>query len=285
MPPSRPVSAPGASQMVLCGRSGKILQGGKIRSKSASAMNPEPVLESEPVLYHLPGFHEPFSAISHLLGALVFLILGVVLLVRGRNTGYGRIYLGIYAASVVLLLSMSGVYHMMVRGGAPHRVLERLDHGAIFILIAGTFTPVLGILFHGWLRWGPLAAIWVAAVAGITLKTVFFEDMAEWLGLTFYLAMGWVGLGSGILLARRYGFNFIKPLLIGGLAYSIGAVIEFLRVMVVVPGVIHPHELFHIAVLMGVFWHWLFIWQFAAGEPSVESPGRCRRTRSHAERQ
>jgi channel protein (hemolysin III family) len=221
-------------------------------------MNPEPVLEPEPVLYHLPGFHEPFSAMSHLLGALVFLILGFVFLVRGR------------------------LYHMMIRGGAAHQVMERLDHGAIFILIAGTFTPVLGILFHGWLRWGPLIAIWVAAIAGITLKTIFFEDIAEWLGLTFYLAMGWVGLGSGILLARRYGFNFIKPLLIGGLAYSVGAVIEFLRVMVVVPGVIHPHELFHVAVLMGAFWHWLFIWEFAGGEKSVEGLTR-RKGAAHPE--
>jgi channel protein (hemolysin III family) len=167
---------------------------------------------------------------------------------------------------------------MMVRGGTASRVLERLDHGAIFILIAGTFTPALGILFHGWRRWGPLAAIWIAAITGVTLKTIFFDDLAEWVGLTFYLTMGWFGLGSGIQLGRRYGFNFIKPLLLGGVAYSVGALIEFLRVMVIVPGVIHPHELFHMAVLMGAFWHWLFIWQFAAGEQSVEGLARRRET-------
>jgi hemolysin III len=242
-------------------------------------MNPEPVLEPEPALHHLPGFHEPFSAISHLLGALVFLVLGIMLLMRGRNTGYGRIYLGIYAVSVVSLLSLSGVYHMMVRGGTASLVLGRLDHDAIFIFIAGTFTPILGMLFHGWLRWGPLAVIWIAAVAGVTLKTIFFDDLAEWVGLTFYLTMGWFGLFSGILLARRYGFAFIKPLLLGGLAYSLGAVIEFRRVMIVIPGVIHPHELFHVAVLMGAFWHWLFIWQFAGGEKAVEGLRRQQGTR------
>jgi channel protein (hemolysin III family) len=242
-------------------------------------MNPEPVLKTGPELYHLPGFHEPFSAISHLLGAVVFLFLGIVLMMRGRNTGYGRIYLGIYAVSVVLLLSMSGVYHMMERGGAASRVMERLDHGAIFILIAGTFTPALGMLFHGWRRWGPLAVIWIAAITGITLKTIFFDNFAEWAGLTFYLTMGWFGLGSGIQLGRRYGANFIKPLLLGGVAYSVGAVIEFLHVIVIVPGVIHPHELFHVAVLMGAFWHWLFIWQFAAGEQSVEWLARRHGTR------
>ena len=230
-------------------------------------MNPQPALE----LYHLPGFHEPFSAISHLLGAVVFLVLGILLLMRGRNTGYGRIYLGIYAVSVVSLLSLSGVYHMMIRGGTAHQVMGRLDHGAIFIFIAGTFTPALGMLFEGWRRWAPLLIIWTAAITGVTLKTIFFDDLAEWVGLTFYLTMGWFGLFSGILMARRFGFTFIKPLLIGGIAYSVGAVIEFLRVMVVIPGVIHPHELFHVAVLMGAFWHWLFIWQFADGGNRVEA--------------
>jgi channel protein (hemolysin III family) len=233
-------------------------------------METQPVLETEPALHHLPGFHEPFSAMSHLLGAGIFLILGCLLLLRGRRNPSGLIYLGIYAVSVVLLLSMSGVYHVMVRGGAAHRVLERLDHGAIFVLIAGTYTPALGILFRGWLRWGPLVVIWAAAVAGVTLKTVFLDDLAPWLGLTIYLAMGWFGIFSGVLLARRYGFNFVKPLLWGGLAYSVGGVIDLLQWWIVIPGVIHPHELFHVAVLMGAFWHWLFVWQFARGEQSVQ---------------
>ncbi len=235
-------------------------------------MENHPVLEAEPALYPLPGFHEPFSAMSHLLGAVVFLVLGGLLLLRGRNNRHGLVYLVIYAISVVLLLSMSGVYHMMVRGSTAHRVFERLDHGAIFILIAGTFTPALGILFRGWLRWAPLLVIWSAAIAGVTLKTIFFDDLAEWLGLTFYLTMGWFGSFSGILLARRYGFSFVKPLLIGGIAYSIGAVLEFLQWFTVIPGVVHPHELFHVAVLMGAFWHWLFVWQFAAGKNFLGEP-------------
>src|SRR4051794_13448772 len=100
-----------------------------------------------PELQHFPGFYEPFSALSHLLGAFVFLILGCLLLLRGRGQRSRLIFLGIYAVAIVFLLSMSGVYHMLVRGGTPHRVLERLDHSAIFVLIAGTFTPIHGLLF------------------------------------------------------------------------------------------------------------------------------------------
>jgi channel protein (hemolysin III family) len=224
---------------------------------------------TDPKLIDLPGFHEPFSAISHLLGAVVFVYLGYQLVMRGRGDRTRMICLGVYAGSCVLLLSMSGVYHMLVRGETAHQVLERLDHGAIFVLIAGTFTPAHGILFHGWSRWGPIVVMWTAAITGITLKTIFFNDLAEWLGLTFYLTLGWFGAFSGIVLARRFGYPFIKPLLYGGIAYSIGGVVDFIHWRVVFPGVVHPHEVFHVAVLVGVFFHWLFVWQFATGEVIV----------------
>ena len=95
-------------------------------------------------LHRLPCFHEPFSAASHLLGAVVFVALGYRLLRRGRGDRARLLFLGVYAASCVLLLSVSGVYHMTARGGPAHRVMERLDHSAIFVLIAGTFTPAHG---------------------------------------------------------------------------------------------------------------------------------------------
>jgi hemolysin III len=222
-----------------------------------------------PELCHLPGCHEPFSAISHLAGAVMFLFLGALLLRRGRGD-YARLtYLAIYSGACVLLFSMSGVYHLMVRGEVSHKVLERLDHGAIFLLVAGTFTPIHGILFQGWLRWLPLALIWSGAIAGITLKTIFFEDFAEWLGLSFYLTLGWFGIFGAVLLARRYGLAFIKLLFLGGVAYTLGGIMEIRGWWVVIPGWIHPHELFHIAVLFGALFHWRFIWQFAQGEYRV----------------
>jgi hemolysin III len=222
-------------------------------------------------LEHLPGFYDPFSSISHLFGAAMFLYLGSLLLRRGRGDRHRLIYLGVYVASGVILMSMSGVYHMMVRGWNARDVMARLDHGAIFLLIVGTYTPVHGILFHGWQRWGPLVVMWSAAIVGITLKTIFFNDLPQWLGLTFYLALGWVGSISAIVLARRYGFAFIKPLLYGGLAYSIGGILDGAGWPVLIPGVVQPHEVFHLAVLVGAFFNYLFIWQFATGEVLVSA--------------
>src|SRR5947209_1613726 len=109
-----------------------------------------------PELHRLPGFYEPFSSASHLLGAGVFLFLGLFLLRRGRGDRARVTYLAVYVFTGVFLLSMSGVYHMHARGGPARQILARLDHAGVFLLIAGTFTPAHGILFRGPLRWGPL---------------------------------------------------------------------------------------------------------------------------------
>ena len=219
--------------------------------------------ELAPKIYNLPGFYEPFSVFSHLGGAVLFVVLGSRLLKRGRGDSFRRAVLGIYAGACVFLFVMSGVNHMLATGSPARAIIGRIDHSAIFVLIAATFTPVHGILFFGWARWGPLFLIWAAAVAGITLKCLYFADWPQWLGMGLYLLLGWVGAFSGIALASRYGFHFVLPLLWGGIAYSAGAVLEFIDWPVIVPGVVHPHELFHLAVVIGALFHWLFIWRIA----------------------
>ena len=93
-----------------------------------------------------------------------------------------------------------------------------------------------------------------------------------------YLTLGWLGALSGYLLWRRSGLRFIRPLLLGGVAYSVGAVAEFVRWPVLIPGVMHAHEAFHLAVIIGALCHWSFIWQFANAEPSARAPGRRQAT-------
>lgn len=218
-------------------------------------------------VYHLPGFYEPFGSMSHLLGALLFAGLGVVLMRRGRGELGRMVALGVYAFSCVFLMSMSGVYHMMVRGGAASEVMARLDHSAIFVLIAGTFTPVHIILFRGWKRWAPLAFIWSASITGLTLKVIFFHDVPEWFGLSLYLLLGWFGAISAAFIVQRYGWTIIKPLAVGAAAYTLGGLIEFVSWPTIVPHVIEGHEAWHIAVLMGAIYHWKFIARIAGGAP------------------
>ena len=121
----------------------------------------------------IPGFTEPFSSLSHLLAAGLFSFIGFLLLLRSRGS-HGRLWsIGIFVFAVVFLLSMSGIYHLLEQGGEARSILNRLDHAAIFILIAGTFTPIHVMLFTGWRRWSVLAVIWLFAVAGIIVKTIY----------------------------------------------------------------------------------------------------------------
>ncbi len=221
---------------------------------------------NESIIYPIPGFSEPVSSLSHLLGAGVYAVLSIFLLWRGRGSWSRLAFLGVFVFACVFLLSMSGVYHLLAPGGSGRAVLGRLDHAAIFVLIAGTFTPAHGILFRGWGRWGPLLLIWAMAATGITLKSIFFTRCPEWLGLLLYLSMGWLGAVSGVVIWRCYGHWLVRPLIWGALAYTAGAVLEFLRWPVLIPGVVGPHELFHVAVLLGISWHWEFVRRFASGK-------------------
>ncbi|MEQ8211163.1 MAG: hemolysin III family protein [Lacipirellulaceae bacterium] len=225
-------------------------------------------------LIPIPGFSEPFSSLSHLAGAVLFAALTVPLLRRAHKglSDYRsrRIGLLIFSFGAVFLLSMSGVYHLLSPSGAGRQVLQRLDHAAIFVLIASSFTPIHLILFRGWGKWGVLVLIWSLAITAIVLKTVYFNEMPVMLGLLMYLGLGWVGLGTGIAIWRRRGFAFVAPILWGGLAYSIGAVLEFVKSPIIIPGVIQWHEVFHIAVLMGLAFHWSFIYSIADAEPRTD---------------
>jgi len=218
-------------------------------------------------LHAIPGFADPFSSLSHLIGAAVFAALTVPLLRRRvREVGCGRggvAALGVFAGATILQLSLSGVYHMLGRGGQARDVMQRLDHAAIFVLIAATFTPVHAILFRGLRQWGMIAMVWVLAALGVTLKSVYFLQMPAAIGMALYLGMGWVGAFSMRAIWRRYDLRLAMPLVLGGVAYTIGAVIEWVHVMGPIVGVFGAHEMFHVAALTGLALHWRMMWVIA----------------------
>jgi channel protein (hemolysin III family) len=215
-------------------------------------------------LRSIPGFSDPVSSLTHLAGAAVFAWLGFSLVLRGRGDLRRAASLGVFAFSCVLLLSISGTYHLLAPGGEARDVLQRLDHAAIFVLIAGSFTPVHTILFRGAWRWGMLGVIWTVAIAALTLKMLYFDSIPEWLGLAMYLTFGWLGVLSWTVLARRFGIRRVMLALWGALAYTAGALADFLHWPTLVPGIVGPHELFHVAVLAGISCHWLFIRRYAS---------------------
>jgi channel protein (hemolysin III family) len=211
----------------------------------------------------ISGVADPFSSLSHLLGAVMFSIFSVFLLRRGWGDPLRVASLVIFCCGTVFLLTVSGINHSISKTGTGHLYLQRLDHAAIFFLIACTFTPIHVILFRGRQRWVILALVWVIAVLGITFKSIYFELIPASVGTAMYIGMGWIGFASWLAVVQSYGYQFARPVMWGGFAYTIGAILDILRWPVLVSGVIQWHEIFHVAVLIGLGCHWAFIYSIA----------------------
>jgi len=211
------------------------------------------------ITHPILGFEDPINSWTHLLGALAVAVLLIILFKKG---GIGRKYplpIIILGFSSIFLLSMSGVYHLLERDTTSRYVLRILDHAGIFLLIAGTLIAVHEVLFSGLMKWGIIIVASMIAAFGITLGTIYFDELPTYMTHSVFLAFGWLGVVSIIGIWRLKDSISIKYLLYGGLAYTIGAIIDWLQYPVIILGYFGPHELFHIAVLIGVTYHWLFL--------------------------
>jgi len=210
------------------------------------------------------GLYDPVSAWLHLLAALGFLIAGFILVYKGRGSKLRVASLILYTFSLIFLFSMSGVFHLLPYNSGARDVLQILDHAAIWILIAGTFVPIHTLVFRGPKRWAVLLLVWLITIPGVTLTTIFFSTLPEWLSLSFYLGLGWIGIFTAYFVVNDYDHYEARYIFYGGIAYSIGAVLEFLRWPVLVNSVFEAHEFFHIFVIVGAGYHWLFIYDHAS---------------------
>jgi channel protein (hemolysin III family) len=171
-----------------------------------------------------------------------------------RRKAY-RPALGVFIVAAALLLVCSGGYHMLELG-ADRRLMQRLDHAAIFTMIAGTFTAIHGVAFRGRWRGTFLLIVWALALTGLALKTIFFDDIPESVGLVLYLGLGGVGGLSAWGLWRSFGWAGARALIWGGAVYSTGAAYDFFRGPALIDGVIGAHEVFHLSVVIGMLLHW-----------------------------
>ena len=200
----------------------------------------------------------------------MFAVLAVVLIRRARGDARRVFALVIFAITSVLLLSMSGVFHMLEDGTTGRHVLGRLDQAAIFALIAGTHTPIQVLFFRGFARWGVLLLMWLIAATGITLFSVYYHSLPHGLGTGVYLAMGWIAGVAGLIVWRREGTLSMHLLILGGLVYSLGAILLGLEWPTLWPGIFGPHELWHVAVLTALALHWRFFFEHAR-QPAREA--------------
>jgi len=187
----------------------------------------------------------------------------VILIYIARDSLIKLVSLSIYGLSLALMFSASTAYHIVDAGPRIMLLLRKLDHSSIYLLIAGTYTPICLHYFTGTWRWAPLALIWSLAVIGIVIK-LFIIKAPRWVTAGVYLLMGWLAIGAGRQVLASIPTGVLVLLLVGGLFFTWGAVIYILKKPDPVPGVFGFHEVWHIFVVLGAFSHFMIMLAYIA---------------------
>ncbi len=203
-------------------------------------------------------FRDPVSGFTHL-GAAIAAVIGLsVLLIIARENLWKQLSLVIYGFSLSLTFSASAAYHLPKARPQVILWLRKLDHAAIYLLIAGTYTPICLNLFTGFWRWGVLAIVWSFALIGILIK-MFIIDTPRWVSAAVYLVMGWLAVIAMGEIIKTMPVGAIFWLFLGGLVFSLGAVVYATKLMNFKPGVFGFHESWHIFVIAGCLCHFILI--------------------------
>ena len=197
---------------------------------------------------------ELFSFCSHLYGAIVILVVALILVYQARSCLPLVTVSIIYGLTAIFMLISSALYHAFKKDENQASFLRKMDHFAIFCMIAGTYTPLCYIYLEGYLQWGIIIAQWVLVIAGFFLK-VFYIRAPRVFATVVYLLMGWMAIIPITKLLSVLPVVSIILLLLGGLAYSTGAVIYMLKKPNPMPNFFGFHEIFHLFILLGVFLH------------------------------
>jgi len=206
---------------------------------------------------------DPVSGLTHL-GAAVAAAPGLAgLLYLGRGDVAKEISLLIYGVSLILMFAASATYHLVNSGPRVLRILRKLDHSAIYLLIAGAYTPICLHFFAGFWRWGMLGIIWLMAVTGIGVK-LFIINAPRWLTAGVYLLMGWLSIAAIREMLRAIPAAALVWLAVGGLFFTFGAIVYILKHPDFRPGVFGFHEVWHIFVILGCLSHFIVIAAFVA---------------------
>jgi len=195
--------------------------------------------------------------VSHEYAFFVSLGCGVGLILAASD-GRARVAATIYAVAVSALLGTSALYHRVTWRPSARRWMKRLDHSMIFVLIAGTYTPVALLALHGSLASTILIVVWAGALGGVVFKLVWI-DAPKWLFASVYVALGLVTAAIFGQLPATIGWLGVAGLALGGLLYLVGAVIYASGRPDPAPKVFGYHEVFHALVIVAAALHYAVI--------------------------
>lgn len=210
---------------------------------------------------------DPGSAITHFIGMLMAVFAATPLLIKAA-TEPDRIHLisiTIFIVSMIMLYAASTLYHTLKVSEKVTKIFKRIDHMMIFVLIAGTYTPICLVVLHGRTGYILLSIVWGIALAGIFIK-FFWIYCPKWFSSILYIAMGWVcvlAFTQIINTLPRAGFMW---LLVGGIIYTVGGVIYALKLPIFNSR--HKnfgsHEIFHLFVMAGSLCHFIMVFNYIA---------------------
>jgi hemolysin III len=206
---------------------------------------------------------EPVSGLTHLVGVLLAVVALIVLLAASAGRVDRLVAFGIFGLSLIALYAASALYHLLPVSPSAVARLRRVDHMSIFILIAGTYTPICVLALEGGWRVGLLGLVWTLALCGVVLKLLWMEA-PRWVSVGLYLAMGWLAVIAASAIFRAVPAGGIAWILIGGLVYSAGAIIYGFKRPDPVPGVFGFHELWHLFVMAGSACHFWVMLRYIA---------------------
>ena len=210
---------------------------------------------------------DPGSAITHFIGMLMAMVAAIPLLIRASHES-NVIYfisLSVFIVSMILLYAASTTYHSLNLSTKVNRVLRKIDHMMIFILIAGTYTPICLIVLGGKLGYILLAIVWGIAIVGILIKAVWIT-CPKWFSSVLYIAMGWACMVAITQILSSLSTAAFGWLLAGGLIYTVGGIIYALKLPIFNSN--HKnfgsHEIFHLFVIAGSLCHIILMFKYVA---------------------
>jgi len=210
---------------------------------------------------------EPGSCLTHFTAMMMAVFASIPLIIKAGLTSGSRNMTAmiIFMTSMILLYGASTMYHSVNLTGKRLKIFKKLDHMMIFVLIAGTYTPVCLIILGGELGYQLLTLVWGIAIIGVLIK-MFWVTCPKWFSSMIYIAMGWVCIPVFIPLWNALPKAAFLWLLTGGIIYTIGGVIYALKLPLFNSRhkYFGSHEIFHLFVMGGSVCHFIFMYLYVA---------------------
>jgi hemolysin III len=209
------------------------------------------------------NLREPMNGLTHFIGVILSVIGTIVLINLSLHPykPYHIISFGIFGFGMILLYTTSTLYHWLKLSKAGIKKLRKADHIMIFIYIAASYTPICILALRGSFGQSVLAVVWCVAIGGIIIK-IFWMSAPRWLSTFIYVLMGWLAVIVIYPLLNILSLEAFVWLFVGGLSYTIGAVIYALKKPNPFPGLLGFHEIFHLFVLIGTTSHFWLMYKY-----------------------